>query len=49
MHSKPEEYRLHSEVEGTESDLHICVNCMSALVNTSVRRDEGMTLYEVFV
>ena len=44
MHSKPEEYRRHSEVEGPESDLHICVNCMRALVNTSVRKG---ALYEV--
>ena len=37
LHGKPEDQRRHSEVEVTDSDLHICVNCMSALVNTSVR------------
>ena len=37
LHSKPEEHRRQSEMEIVESDIHICVNCMRALVNTSVR------------
>lgn len=38
LHGKAEDQRRHSEVEVAESDLNVCVNCMSALVNTSVRR-----------
>ena len=42
LHSKPEEHRRQSELEIVESDIHICVNCMRALVNTSVRRGRDL-------